>query len=417
MLIAGEASGDLLAAELVRALKSSPQIRALPFAPRFFGAGGPRMAAEGVELDIDLTRHSVVGVSDVLKKLLEFKRLLDHLVDLAIRLQPEVIVCVDFSGFNRRFARALRRKTGNGTFRNWRPRIVQYVSPQVWASRPGRARKMIREIDLLLSIFPFEKEWYARRAPGMRVEFVGHPIVNRYGSHRSPSKRASGDDKGFRQEVLLLPGSRVAELNRHLPSMLKAAWLIRQNSPTTTFRLVLPNEQLARQVRAQLKLANLPEPRLVGPDHTTAVSTCLSEADIQVDGLGEALSTADLAIASTGTVTMECAFFGVPTIAIYKTSLINYLLARMLITVRHVAMPNVLANEEVFPEFMQHAASPHNIASAALELLSDSSKRGAMKSRLDQIVRSLGGTGASERAAAAILNLLCTERAASGRRH
>lgn len=405
MIIAGEASGDLLAAELVRALKSSPHIQAMTFAPRFFGAGGPRMAAEGVELEADMTRHAVIGVSDVLMRLLEFKRLLDRLVTLAINLQPEVIVCVDYSGFNRRFAGALRRKAERGTFRNWKPWIVQYVSPQVWASRPGRARKMAKDFDLLLSIFPFERDWYAKRAPDMRVEFVGHPIVARYGDARSSFKpTTSNEHQRARPKVLLLPGSRVAELNRHLPSMLKAAWLIQKKTPAS-FRLVLPNEQLAKQVRDQLKIANFPESYTTEIDHTTTVSTCLSEADIQVGGLGEALAAADLAIASTGTVTMECAYFGVPTVAIYKTSWSTYLIARMIITVRHLAMPNVLANEEVFPEFVQHAANPENIAGAALELLSDSTRREAMKAKLKQVVHSLGDTGASERAAAAILNL------------
>ncbi len=175
MLIAGEASGDLLATELVKALNQSPEIRAMPFPPEFFGAGGPEMAEAGVELSVNLTQYSVIGLSDSLKKYWQFKRIFDQLFQLALEREPDVIICVDFSGFNRRFAGAIRKyiRARRGTFLNWDPKIVQYVSPQVWASRPSRARQLERDVDLLLSIFPFEKEWYARHAPGLRVEFVG----------------------------------------------------------------------------------------------------------------------------------------------------------------------------------------------------------------------------------------------------
>ena len=182
MVVAGEASGDLLAAELVKALKQSPEAQAMPFPPEFFGAGGPHMAEAGVDLAADLARHSVIGLSDALKKYAQFKRIFDRLFQLALERGPDVIICVDFSGFNRRFARDIKRfvRARRGTFLNWQPKIVQYVSPQVWASRPGRARQLERDVDLLLSIFPFEKQWYARSAPRLAVEFVGHPIVDRF---------------------------------------------------------------------------------------------------------------------------------------------------------------------------------------------------------------------------------------------
>src|SRR5688572_2545145 len=133
MLIAGEASGDLLAAELVKALKQSPEIRAMPFPPEFFGAGGPRMAEAGVGLAVDLTQYTVIGLSDALKKYWQFKRVFDRLFQLATEREPDVIICVDFSGFNRRFAGAIKEhlRERRGPFRNWDPRIVQYVSPQV----------------------------------------------------------------------------------------------------------------------------------------------------------------------------------------------------------------------------------------------------------------------------------------------
>src|SRR6185436_15610218 len=192
MLIAGEASGDMLGAELVTALReecaligTGPLSDFQPLfgglAPRFFGAGGPRMAEAGVELATDLTEHAVVGLIEVIKHYRTFKRLFEQLLRLALERQPDAIICVDFSGFNRRFARAVKAHVSAraGVFNNWNPKIIQYVSPQVWASRPGRARQLERDVDLLLTIFPFEKAWYAGHAPKLRLEFVGHPVIDR----------------------------------------------------------------------------------------------------------------------------------------------------------------------------------------------------------------------------------------------
>jgi lipid-A-disaccharide synthase len=178
MLIAGEASGDLLAAELVAALRVAPESQANPFPPEFFGAGGSHMAKAGVELAFDLTQHSVIGISEVAKKYFEFRRMFNLLFQLAIECQPDVIIGVDYGGFNLRFARAIKNhiRKHRSEFNNWNPKIVQYVSPQVWASRAGRAYEMAETHDLLLSIFPFEKAWYAERVPKLRVEFVGRRL-------------------------------------------------------------------------------------------------------------------------------------------------------------------------------------------------------------------------------------------------
>ncbi|MGI8965094.1 MAG: lipid-A-disaccharide synthase, partial [Limisphaerales bacterium] len=225
MLIAGETSGDMLAAELVKALRA-----ASPTSLEFFGAGGPKMAEAGVELAVDMTAHSVIGLFEVLKNYSRFKKIFDQLLQLALERKPDVIICVDFSGFNRRFARAVRNSIpSNSSGKNWNPKIVQYVSPQVWASRPSRAEKLARDIDLLLCIFPFEKNWYAKRIPTLRVEFVGHPMMDRYArftnddlrfTHQQANASLMGNRKS---QILLLPGSRVGELQRHLPVMVDAA--------------------------------------------------------------------------------------------------------------------------------------------------------------------------------------------------
>ena len=181
MLIAGEASGDLLAAELVRALRAQ-LASSEPCPPKFFGAGRRQMAEAGVELTVDMTAFGVVGVSDVVKRFLPIRQAFRRLLALAIERQPDVIIGVDYGGFNLRFASAIKRHVTahRGAFSNWQPKLVQFVSPQVWASRAGRAWQMERDLDLLLSIFLFEKAWYAQRVPKLRVEFVGHPIFDRY---------------------------------------------------------------------------------------------------------------------------------------------------------------------------------------------------------------------------------------------
>ena len=385
MLIAGETSGDLLAAELVSALHGQ-----LPDA-KFFGAGGAKMAAAGVELAFDLTQHSVIGISDVLKDYFKFRRLFNQLLKLAIERKPDAIIGVDFGGFNLRFGHAIKEYTRNNPFSKWNPKIIQFVSPQVWASRPGRANLLAADYDLLLSIFPFEKDWYAQRVPKLRVEFIGHPMVGRFNSEGRVPRAPISDELGTREtrpsenRILLLPGSRPAELRRHLPVMIGALKLIQEKLPTARAKMVLPDEALKEIAD---RLSALP-----------------ANMEIQVGNLPQALAQADIAIASTGTVTMECAFFGVPTVTLYKTSWLTYQIAKRIVTVKSLTMPNLLANEEVFPEFVQNDASPESIAGAALELLQNESHRTQIKKRLAEIVSQLGGSGANQRAAMAILSL------------
>jgi lipid-A-disaccharide synthase len=371
MFIAGEASGDLLGSELVTALRD----RRPPGTPDpvFFGAGGPSMAGAGVEVLLDLTQLAVIGIWEVAVKYLQFRRVFHQLVDAAMERRPDVIVCVDFSGFNRRFGQAIRRRQRE--LPGWNPQIVQFVSPQVWASRPGRALKMARDFNLLLSIFPFEKPWYAQHVPALRVEFVGHPMLDRYGATGLPARNESSTAAA---QVLLLPGSRTNELRRHLPLMAEAAQIIRSRR-TVEFSLVVPNESL-RAVAAEL-------------------ARSIEGLKLQVGGLADALRQATLAVASTGTVTMECALFGVPTVTLYKTNWLTYEIARRIVTVKSLTMPNLLAGQTVYPEFIQHEASAERIAGAVLELLESPERREVIREKLKGMLQSLGGPGACARAA------------------
>jgi lipid-A-disaccharide synthase len=396
MLIAGEASGDLLAAELVQALRREfAQAREIPTAdvqplttslePRFFGAGGPRMAAAGVELAFDLTAHSVIGLSDAVKRYFTFRAIFQALLDLARRREPDAVICVDFSWFNMRFAHAIQRyvRPRQDWFHDWKPKVIRYVSPQVWASRAGRAYQLERDCDLLLSIFPFEKEWYAKRVRRLEVEFVGHPMAERYATERG--RRDEGGLPGDKPTVLLLPGSRPGELRRHLPVLVEAAKLI-ASQRKVLFRMVLPDDALM--------------------EYAKPVANAVPGLELQVGGIEEALRGADIALTKSGTITLECAFFGVPAVVFYKTSLITYLVGRQIVQVKHLAMPNLLAGETVYPEFIQGAATGENLANAVLSLLGDTTRFAEVKAKLAKIVAALGGPGASERAARAITRLM-----------
>ena len=393
MLIAGEASGDTLSAELVCALREQvvklgavetddAQPLRTALAPRFFGAGGQKMAAAGVELAVDMTQHSVIGISEVLKNYFKFRLLFRQLFKLAVQRQPDVIVGVDYGGFNLRFGRAIKRyiRRHRTEFVPWNPRIVQFVSPQVWASRPDRAYTLADNYDLLLSIFPFEKEWYAKRVPKLHVEFVGHPMVARFPGP-SPTLRNQNPNS----LVLFLPGSRPDEVRRHWPVVTDTFQLLRREKPDLRGKVVLPDAPLAESAK------------------TLGLPTGL---EMQVGKLNTALAEADLAVTKSGTVTMECAMFGVPAVVFYKTSWPTYLIGKQVVNVPYLAMPNLLAGEELFPEFLQHAATPNNIARAALCLLQDEHRRAEVKSKLAHIVLSLGGPGAPARAATAVVNLL-----------
>lgn len=380
MVIAGETSGDMLAAELVRALRD--QARAARHEPpEFFGAGGPRLAAAGVQLAVDMTEHAVVGLWEVVKRYGTFRRIFHQLLRLAGERRPEVVLCVDFSGFNRRFGNAVKTLARQQDGDAWQPRLVQMVSPQVWASRPGRAQSLARDFDLLLSIFPFEKAWYARHAPGLRVEYVGHPLFDRY-----PRPPADAPAPSAGPRVVLLPGSRWAELKRHLPPLLGAWEVMRGRHPAASAVMVLPDERLRALALQQGAGA--------------AVT-------VQVGGLAERLREATVALACTGTVTMECAYFGVPTVTLYKTSWVTYEVARRLVTVPTLTMPNLLAGTAVYPEFIQYQATPQALAHAALEFIEQPASAAAVRAQLRQVMAGLGGPGAAARAARLVWELAC----------
>ena len=361
MFIAGEASGDANAAELVKCLRAR-----LP-GLKVFGAGGPKMKAAGMELLLDLTEHAVVGLVEVLKNYGKFRRMFWQLVREAERRRPDAVVLVDFPGFNLRFAAQMKKRA---------IKVIYYISPQLWAWHASRAKQIERDVDLMLTIFPFEKAWYAAHAPKLRVESVGHPMAERGASSVEREKRS----------VLLLPGSREREVAKIVPVM---AQVVEQMPQDVKFVAAAVNEQMAEMIK---------HPRV----------------KVEVGNAHELMKRATLAITASGTATMECAFYGCPMIVVYKVNWLTYLVGRSVITVNWLAMPNVIAGKSVVPEFIQHDAKPGRIAAVACELLEDAPKREAMQRELADVVKSLGGPGASVRAAVAILARLDRQPSSAG---
>lgn len=395
MLIAGEPSGDRLGAELVQALRTQllnwqispeddvqPLRTALP--PEFFGAGGPAMRHAGVHVICDLTRRATIGPFDLLRQLRHYWQAFQLLRAEALSRQPDVIVGIDYGAFNLRLAAAIRRHARRrfDWFHPWDPLLVQYVSPQVWASRPGRARSMQRDLDLLLSILPFEPDWFARHVPRLPVRYVGHPLVDRWADTSRVQPR---DLDRPTPRLALLPGSRPDEIRRHGP-LLTGAWQrLRQYWPALEARCVVPDEALAHRLRSQGWPAELP---------------------VDAGTLQGVLQWADLALTKSGTITLECAMADLPAVVFYKTSTLTYWIGSRIVSVRHLAMPNLLIGETVYPELVQHQATADRLAHLVIQLWQDKNRLAGIRRALARVREVLGPPGAADRAARAILDLL-----------
>ena len=385
MMLAGETSGDGMAAGLVEALRKQT---ANQFELICFGAGGQRMKDAGVEILEDMTRHTVFGLSEVIRYYFQFKKIFQRLLDEVFERKPDLIILTDYAGFNLRFAKAVRKRLarsgGGETEASWNPKILYYVSPQVWASRATRVFTISQCVDCVLSLFPFEKPWYAMRAPLLRVEFVGDPMADKYRSRF----KATEDTSESLPKVLLLPGSRRQELRRHVPIMAEAIARIHQTHPCR-FLMVLSNQE-------QLELAKslLPEKHGI---------------NMQIGGLSEALTQTTLTLACSGTVTRECGYHGVPTIVFYRLAWLTYWIAKRIIKVKYIAMPNLLLNRLVYPELIQSDATPDQIAEKALQFLQHPAIRRESRLALERLLDSMGEPGAFDRAARTVGEYLPAE--------
>ena len=366
--VAGEASGDEHGAALMRAL-----LRIAPDCD-FHGRGGPRMQAlAGPGFNNWIDAAAVVGIWEVVRRYPYFRKQFDETLREIAAAQPDAVVLIDYPGFNLRLARTLRARSP-------RTKIIYYISPQVWAWNRGRIAQMAGYLDLMLCIFPFEAELY--NASGLRTIFVGHPMIENLAQRRTAESR----DPNL---VGLFPGSRSREVKKIFPIMLEAAAEIVRQRPEARFEIAAASEPLARE------MARITDAISIGDQ--LRIVTADSSGTMQRVSAG---------MVASGTATLESAYFRMPFVLVYKVSWPTYFAARIVMQTKFLGMPNVLAGREIVPEFLQHEARPRAIASAILKLMDDRSARETMISEFDAVIEKLGETGASEKAARAILNEL-----------
>ena len=374
--VAGEVSGDAHGAKLLQALRERRSEL------RFHGRGGPRMralAGDGLE---DWTEEAaVVGLWEVLKKYGYFRAQFARVLAEIERLRPEAVVLVDYPGFNLRLARELRR-------RQLPLKILYYISPQVWAWNRGRIPRMARWLDLMICIFPFEPALYA--PAGLKSVFAGHPLIDALAAE--PSYPREPDLVG------LFPGSRTREVRKIFPVMLAAAHRMRAARPELRFATAAPSERLAAELAALRDAAGWRE----------------DELPVGVRDSRRLMARAAVGMVASGTATVEAASLGMPLVIVYKVAALTYIVGRAVVRVPFLGMVNLLAGREIAREFLQGAAQAGPIAEATLRLL-DGEAREQQLVNLQEVVQKLGGGGAAERAADAVLEALATDTAGAAR--
>jgi lipid-A-disaccharide synthase len=382
-LVAGESSGDMLGAGLMRVLARDAG------AVSFRGVGGPRMMEAGLIRLFPAHDLMTIGVGPVVAKLPMILRRLRETVEAVTTVPPDVLVLIDVPDFSLRVARAVRRRLPDLP-------IVKYVSPSVWVWRPGRARAMRPSIDLILALLPFEPAVH-RELGGPLCIYVGHPLLAHLGELRPSPKHVAG--RAATPVVLALPGSRRLEIRRLGPVFGKALEMAANRYGH--FDVVLPTlPHLTEEIAAVTSRWSI-RPRIV-----------TDEAEKYA-----AFRAARAAIAASGTVTLELALAGIPHVAAYRISLIEGLIARMVLRVSTVILPNLVLGEIVVPEFLQTKCTPANLAESLTEILGDTPARRRQQEAFGRIDAILGAHDKppSERAAAAVLDLLARRRQSGGK--
>ena len=377
MMVAAEASGDVLGAGLARALRER-----LGEGVRFVGVGGPRMAEVGVESPFDIAELSILGLFEGVKAYPRVIRRADQTAELARREKPDVAVLIDSWGFTLRVAHRLRRLDPGLA-------LVKYVGPQVWASRPRRAGTLARAVDLLLAIHAFDAPYF--EAAGLRTVFVGSLSLTRDFSAADPGRLRAHIGAGARAPILLvLPGSRPSEIDRLGPVFEDAVARLAQSRPD--LRVVIPVAQtVAGRVREAVKDWR------VRPDL------------IEDEGLkADAMVSGDAALACSGTVTTELALAGRATVVAYRVGEVTYQLLRWLVRTPYAALVNIAAGAEVMPERLQHDCTGEKLAQALAPLLDDPAARASQVAAQDAALQKMGrGRGdPSARAAEAVVAIL-----------
>jgi lipid-A-disaccharide synthase len=370
-IIAGEHSGDMHGAELAAALhRKAPDIA-------LRGLGGPRMRAAGVELLIETTSRTVMGLTEVVSALPSHVRMLGRTVREILAWRPDVVIPVDYPDFN---LRVVRRVSGSGVG------VVYYVSPQVWAWRAGRVKLVRKYVDKMMVIFPFEVDFYRKR--GVDAVFVGHPLLDRLSAHPPVTdlsvKLGVPDGAPI---VGILPGSRTSVYSRHWSTAWEAAQLVARERPDAHF-VAAVSGGISRSVIEESK-RNAPSKNFHFHEQ---------------DG-GGVIASSTAVLTTSGTATVESAILGTPMVIFYKVSPVSYAIAKRMVSVPFIGMCNLIAGREVAPEFIQHDAKPEKLAAALIGLLSEDRQK-TVRSDLAEVRKKLGTPGASDNAASEVLAFL-----------
>lgn len=369
---AGEASGDRLGAGLARALRlRRPDIELL-------GMGGPLMREEGVQLIQDSAEVAVMGIFEVLSHLPTIWRVMKRLETSLKEQPPDLLVPVDFPDFNLRLAARARRLDLP---------VVYFVSPQVWAWRSGRVKTIRKLVRRVLVLFPFEEKFYENS--GVPVTFVGHPLLDGIDEPRDPARmRELAGLSRDRPVVALMPGSRQGELSRLLEPILQAAVRIRERHPEVLFLLPLASGMAAAPVVERLRALDLGDTRIHRNDFPRILAAC------------------EAGVVASGTASLEAAIEGLPIVVVYRVNRLTYLLGRALVKLENFSLPNLVAGQRLVPELIQGDCEPERIATELLSYLDDPDYARKTREALLTLRYSLGGPGAFDRAAEAVLDEL-----------
>jgi lipid-A-disaccharide synthase len=369
-IVAGEVSGDIHGAHLVQSmLDHTPELS-------FSGAGGPAMQEVGGEAINDwLEDAAVMGVWEVLKHYQWFKKRFYEMLDQLVELEPDVLILIDYPGFNLRFAAAVRKELPH-------IKIVYYISPQVWAWNKGRLPKMAATLDLMLCIFPFEKPIFEQA--GLKTEFVGHPLVDELEEKKEDVVREDS-------LIGLFPGSRESEVDRLFPLMVETARRMYSNHPKWRYEAAAASPKLEKQMRGLIEAGKLPDPSVI------TLNTGNSHSLMQ---------RATCGVVASGTATLEAAALGLPYCLVYKIAWPTWIVAKLLVKIKLIGIVNILAGEEVVEELVQCDADPGRVESALEQMMLDVEGREALQARLLEVTSKLGEPGAHVRAAEEITKLL-----------
>ncbi|MBI3617497.1 MAG: lipid-A-disaccharide synthase [Candidatus Omnitrophica bacterium] len=373
IIVAGEASGDVHAAHLVDELKKlDPSLT-------FSGIGGPRLQASGVELYKDISSLAVVGFVEVIKHYGAIRGIFNLILQRIDKVKPQAVILVDYPGFNLRLAREIKKRN---------VKVIYYISPQVWAWKANRVEQIQKYVDKMLVLFRFEQDFYARR--GVRVDFVGHPLMDALNAPMDKNKfcQRHGLDRE-RLTIGLLPGSRQNEINTLLPIMLNAADILHKEFAPIQF-LVLKAHTIERSLLERCCRNAVCQPRIIESETYDGINAC------------------HLCIVASGTATLETAILEKPMVIVYKTSFPTWLMAKLLVKIPYIGLVNVVAGKKIVAECVQFQATPEHIASQLRKIITDEIRIAVIKENLRDVKNLLGALGASQRAAEIIYESTAT---------